>query len=322
MTQSLSIARGSVVLSPMAGFSDSPFRLLCRKQGSALSVTEFVSTSQLFRGSLKAFSLLRYEEAERPIIFQIFGEDPAIILRAAKKILALGPDGLDVNMGCSTRQVALRGAGAGLLREPRKVREIISSLVKECQIPISAKIRLGWDATMRNYLEIGRILQEEGAWMVAVHGRTRDMQYRGQADWEAIGELAACLKIPVFGNGDVVSFEDAQEKIRTYGVYGVYIGRSAIGRPWIFRSYEPNLNEKRRIAWEHFCLMKNFYGESATILFRKHWARYREHLDLNEEEQQEGEKLMTSTDLARWENYLYLLHVCQSRSQNPFLCVS
>lgn len=307
MNLPIPVAKGSVVLSPMAGFSDSPFRRICRRQGSALSITEFVATTELFHSSPRALKLLRYHEEERPIIFQIFGSNPHIIVQAAKRILVLNPDGIDLNMGCSTRKVFMSGSGAGLLREPKKVKEIISLLVKECKVPISAKIRLGYSQTERNYLQIAQILQEEGVWMVAVHGRTKDMGYSGLADWEAIGEIAIRLKIPVFGNGDVASYEEAQEKIKKYGVYGVYIGRKAMGCPWIFRKDFVEEEEKWQILWEHFCLMQEFYGESAAILFRKHWVRYLENLRLLPKQKEIARSLLNAVCLKTWQDTLLQL---------------
>lgn len=264
---------GSVVLSPMAGFSDSPYRQICREQGSAFTVTEFVPTVHLFHAAPSALRLFRYNKVERPILFQIFGNDPDIIIRAAKRVVPLKPDGIDLNLGCSTRKVSMRGSGAGLLQYPNKIAAIIKGL-RETGLPISAKIRLGWGADSRNYNEISHILQEEGVWMVAVHGRTRDMGYSGKADWDAIGEIAATCKVPIFGNGDVSTYDEAQAKIRDYGVYGVHIGRAAVGNPWIFNPRGVSNAEKIKLVERHFQLMCQFYGPAAAILFRKHLTRY------------------------------------------------
>ncbi len=292
------IPHGSILLSPMAGFSDSPYRRICREQGAAFSITEFVPTQHLFHSAPSALRLFRFHESERPILFQIFGNDPDIIVNAAKRIVPLNPDGIDLNMGCSTRKVSMRGSGAGLLREPKKVREIIRRLVRETKIPISAKIRLGWDANSRNYLEIADILESEGVWMMAVHGRTREMGYSGEADWNAIGEIASKVTIPVFGNGDVKSREEAHLKVARYGVHGVYIGRGAIGRPWVFRPAggEPSPFEKREIMRHHFSLMQAFYGSAAAILFRKHLTRYAPEIGL---QQAELAALLSETEAER-----------------------
>ena len=272
------IGSSGVVLSPMAGFSDSPYRKLCRKMGSAMSITEFVSTEHLFRSNPKAIALFRYEEVERPLIFQVFGKDPEIILRGVKRVLHLNPDGIDLNMGCSVRTVAGSGSGAGLLQCPAKAREIIRRLVAETGLPVSAKIRLGWDHQNLNYMEITDMLESEGVWAIAVHGRTRQMAYTGRADWDKIGEIAAARKIPIFGNGDVTSHAEAMARIKTYGVHGVYIGRGAIGNPWLFAGIERaslSYADRLPVMLEHLEDMAAFYGDTAAaILMRKHLTQY------------------------------------------------
>lgn len=262
----------------MAGYSDSPFRKLTRTMGSAMSISEFVSTEQLFRSNPKAISLFRYEEIERPVVFQVFGNDPDIILKGVKRVLPLEPDGIDLNMGCSVRTVSGSGSGAGLLRCMPKVREIISRLVKETDLPISAKIRLGWDHQSLNYMETTDLLESEGVWAIAVHGRTRQMAYSGAADWDRIGEIAQARKIPIFGNGDVTSHADAMQKIKTYGVHGVYIGRGAIGNPWIFSGIDKStlsLAERLPVILSHLSDMQRFNGDAlAAVLMRKHLTQY------------------------------------------------
>lgn len=272
------IGNSRLVLSPMVGYSDSPYRKLCRRMGSASSITEFVSTEHLFRSNPRAIALFRYQEVERPIVFQVFGNDPEIIVRGVKRVLNLNPDGIDLNMGCSVRKVSARGCGAGLLRAEAKVKEIIRRLVAETGLPISAKIRLGWDHDSLNYMDISALLESEGVWSIAVHGRTRQMAYTGQADWDRIGEIAAARKIPVFGNGDVLSYADAMKKIQQYGVYGVFIGRGAIGNPWIFSGLDRNTMgyaERLPAVLEHLHDMIAFYGDAlGVVLMRKHLTQY------------------------------------------------
>ena len=272
------IGKSKLVLSPMAGYSDSPYRKLCREMGSAMSISEFVSTEQLFRSSARAISLFRYEESERPVIFQVFGNDPEIIVRGVARVLHLNPDGIDVNMGCSVKTVSGRGAGAGLLRCPDKARTIIRRLVAETGLPISAKIRLGWDHGTLNYMEFSEMLESEGVWAIAVHGRTRQMAYSGCADWERIGEIARARRIPVFGNGDVKTFAEAHERMRTYGVAGVYVGRGAIGNPWIFSGIDKatlSYAERLPVILRHLDAMAKFYGDAlAAVLVRKHLTQY------------------------------------------------
>ena len=272
------IGKSGVVLSPMAGFSDSPYRKLCRSMGSAMSISEFVSTEHLFRSNPKAIALFRYEDVERPVIFQIFGNNPDIILRGISRVLHLNPDGIDLNMGCSVKNVSGKGSGAGLLRCPDKAQTIIRRLISETGLPISAKIRLGWDHDSLNYMEMTEMLEAEGVWAIAVHGRTRQMAYTGKADWERIGEIARARKIPIFGNGDVTTPADAEEKIAKYGVAGIYIGRGAIGNPWIFSKIDKatlGLKERLPVILRHVQDMKLFYGDRlAGVLMRKFLTQY------------------------------------------------
>ncbi len=267
-----------VILAPMAGISDSPYRRLTRRMGSAFSFTEFVSTAGLTRNNAKTHSMFRFHPEERPIVFQIFGNDPETILRGALTAEELGPDAVDLNMGCSVNKVALKGSGAGLLRDPLKAGKIIESLVKNLKVPVSAKIRLGWSAGTRNYLEVSHILQESGASLISVHGRTRDQAYGGKADWEAIGEIAASLRIPVLGNGDITDFQTAEIYKNKYGVAGILIGRAAIGNPWIFsgrRRDEISFPELTGTIRTHLHLMQEFYEEEYALkLFRKHAVKY------------------------------------------------
>ena len=268
---------GRVFLSPMAGFSDSPYRLLCREHGAGFSFTEFVSAHALSHGCPEALSLFRFHEHERPIIFQIFGNDRARLLAAALRAQELGPDVIDINMGCSVKHVAHKGSGAGLLRDPVATGRLFESLARALEVPLTAKIRIGWDPQNLNYREMARVLESSGAAMISVHGRTKVQGYKGVADWEAIGEVAARVRVPVLGNGDVRSFEDARARQRTYGLAGVLIGRAAMGNPWIFENPARPIGEAERIGVmrKHFESMAAHYGEAeAVVLFRKHAARY------------------------------------------------
>ncbi|MBV6492512.1 MAG: putative tRNA-dihydrouridine synthase [Turneriella sp.] len=246
--------------------------------GSAYSITEFVSTEHLFRSNPKAIALFRYEEIERPLVFQVFGKDPDIVAKGINRVLHLNPDGIDLNMGCSVRTVSASGSGAGLLKTPEVARTIIRRLTAETNLPISAKIRLGWDSGNLNYKEISAMLESEGVWSIAVHGRTRQMGYSGRANWDAIGEIAEACRIPIFGNGDVTSYEEAHQKIQDYGVYGVFIGRGAIGNPWLFAGKNReflNYAERLPTILEHVQSMAKFYGDqAAAILMRKHLTQY------------------------------------------------
>ncbi len=269
---------GDTILAPMAGFSDQPYRSICRRLGSAMSYTEFVSADALVRENKKSFRLLRYLPEERPMVFQIFGSEPDIILEAAKRIVELGPDIIDLNMGCSVPKVSRRGAGAGLLRDPGKIGRIFNMLSRELPVPVTGKIRLGWDDANRNYLEVVRAMQENGARLVAVHGRTKVQAYKGKADWQAIAEIKAFADIPVIGNGDVTCVADIRRMKDQTGCDAVMIARAAIGNPWIFSgkdSHQVTLAEKLDMVRHHLAANLEFYGpERGLILFRKHVSKY------------------------------------------------
>ncbi|EMM74484.1 tRNA dihydrouridine synthase DusB [Leptospira weilii] len=276
---------GRISLSPMAGISDSPTRRICRKFGAAFSYTEFVNTDELVHRAPKAFKMFRFHPEERPIAFQIFGNRLEIIAEAAEIIQELKPDIIDLNMGCSTRKVSLRGAGAGLLRKPALAGKIIEAIKKRVNVPVTAKIRIGWDSESRNYLEVSKILEESGVSALTVHGRTKEMAYTGLADWDAIGEVKARRKIPVFGNGDIKSYEEANSRMREYNLDGVLIGRNAIGNPWIFskiKKEELYWSEILEVILEHARWMIQDFGEEfGLVLFRKHLVKYLNGLEFD-----------------------------------------
>ncbi|HSH02035.1 MAG TPA: tRNA-dihydrouridine synthase family protein [Anaerolineae bacterium] len=269
---------GRAILSPMAGYSDLPYRTLCRQFGSAMSYSEFVPVEGLLgKKQNRYWSFLDYEEGERPMVFQIFGNDARKILAAAQRIEEWGPDIIDINMGCSTRRVSGRGAGVGMMPQPELVAETFRLLTHHLEVPVTGKIRLGWD-DLRNYIEIGRILEDNGASLVAMHGRTKEQKYNGEANWEAIGELKAALSIPVIGNGDVVEVADIERMMVATGCDGVMIGRGGMGNPWIF-SYRDKETvtdaELVRVMRDHGQRMADYYGdEHGARLFRKHLKQY------------------------------------------------
>jgi len=271
------------VLSPMAGISDMPYRTLCREMGSVFSFSEFISADSLYRANARSAKMVTFSERERPMVIQIFGSDPDIIVEAAKIVEQYQPDGIDINLGCSVRKIAGRGAGSALLAKPEQIKIIFQKLKRSVKLPVSAKIRLGVNAKQKNFLEIGQILESEGAWAVFVHGRTASMAYTGVADWDSIGELKNTLSIPVFGNGDIQSYEEGVKKIDQYGVDGVLIGRAAIGNPWIFSGKDiRNIQYQERlpVILRHFHLMVDHYGEEfAVLLFRKHLVKYLKYVE-------------------------------------------
>ena len=269
---------GRLVLAPMDGLSDRPFRSLTRRLGSAMSYSEFINTVDILYGTPHIEKKLSFYPYEHPIVIQIFDDDPERMLRGALKVRQRNPDILDVNLGCSAKTVTHRGAGAALLKTPEKIAQIISSLVKHLDIPVTAKIRLGWDDASRNYLEIAKIIEENGGALIAVHARTRNQGYTGPVDWDAIAEIKQAVRIPVIGNGDVKSVADIQQIKTQTGCDGVMIGRAAIGNPWIFsrmdRQDVPPQLERATIR-QHLNANLNFYGpQRGLTLFRKHLKRY------------------------------------------------
>ncbi len=262
----------------MDGYSDMPFRLICREHGSAMSYTEFTACEALLRNVPQALKQLSYDPIEKPqLSFQIFDNDEDRIVACAQKIETLGPGIVDLNMGCSVSGVSGRGAGAGMLRDPQKIGRIFNRMSTSLKIPVTGKIRLGWDAQTLNYVEVAKILEDNGASLVAVHGRTKEQAYKGEANWDAIAEVKKAVKIPVIANGDVKTVADiARIKERT-GCDGVMIGRAAIGNPWIFQRKDRNevtIDEVIVLLKRHLNLMIGHFGERGLILFRKHAVKY------------------------------------------------
>jgi nifR3 family TIM-barrel protein len=224
---------GDALLAPMMGFSDLPYRSLCRELGSSISYTEFARAEGLIHNMRRVSEKLEYVEEERPIAFQIYSHDIDYMVDAALKIQPLRPDFIDINMGCPTKAIANSGAGVGLMRKPIKVARLFKRLKKELDVPITAKIRMGWD-DCQNYKLISRIVEENGASLIAIHGRTREGGRERDANWDVIGEVKQIVNIPVIGNGDVKTVADIEKMKKHSGCDGVMIGRAAIGNPWIF----------------------------------------------------------------------------------------
>jgi nifR3 family TIM-barrel protein len=287
---------GDLILSPMDGYSDQPYRELCRSLGSAMSYTEFINALDVLQGHPHLWRKLAYLEEERPVVYQIFDSEPVRLLEVALRLQEHGPDIIDINMGCSVRCVSGRGAGAGLLREPEKVARIFSLLSRSLRVPVTAKMRLGWDDDSRNYCQIARIVEENGGALIAVHGRTRSQGYGGQADWEAIGEIKRSVSIPVIANGDVSRVADIERIKAQTGCDGVMIGRAAIGNPWIFSRLDRDQVSTELLQdtmQRQLKSMLDFYGpERGLVLFRKHASRYLAPLALTNDQRQ---RLLTAS---------------------------
>ena len=269
---------GKLILAPMDGFSDIPYRSLCRQYGSAISYTAFVNAIDIEGGSPHIIQELEYLPEERPVIFQIFDSSEDRLLAAALKIQKLKPDAIDINMGCSVRRVSGRGAGAGLLKDPGKIANIMQSLSRHLDVPTTAKIRLGWDDSSLNYLDIAKAIEDNGGALIAVHARTRAQGYGGKADWDAIAAIKQHVCIPVIGNGDIRTTSDIDEMLVHTNCDAVMIGRAAIGNPWIFRKQslsDITMDEFKSVVFDHLDKMIAYYGlERAVVLFRKHLAGY------------------------------------------------
>lgn len=225
-----------VLLAPMEDVTDPAFRLQCREQGAAMVYTEFVSAEALVRDIPSTIRKLSINEAERPVAIQIYGREPADMVRAATIVEKAAPDIIDLNFGCPVKRVAAKGAGAGMLRDIPKMLEITRNVVEAVDIPVTVKTRLGWDCENKIICDLGPRLQDCGIKALTVHGRTRSQMYIGSADWTLIGRLKADprMEIPVIGNGDVTTPEEALDAFETYGVDAVMIGRASFGAPWIF----------------------------------------------------------------------------------------
>lgn len=271
---------GDAILAPMAGYSDVPYRALCRAYGSAMNYTEFVPVEGLLgrKRDNRYWRRLDKKPDEYPVVFQIFGNDAQKIRDAALRIQELGPDIIDVNMGCSTRRVSGRGAGVGMMPQPELVAETFQLLSSSLEVPVSGKIRLGWDEKQRNFAEIAHIMEDNGAALIAMHARTKRQKYGGRADWDAIALLRSEVSVPVIGNGDVQTPEDIQAMKAHTGCDAVMIGRAAIGNPWIFdRRSKEDLpgHELLHGVGLHAREMVDYYGENhGLVLFRKHLKQY------------------------------------------------
>lgn len=275
-----------LVLGPMAGVTDLPYRLLCKEQGCGMMVTEMVSAKAILYKNKKTEILMEMRPEEGPVAVQLFGSDPDILGEIGAQV-AEGPCAcIDLNMGCPVPKIVNNGEGSALMREPKKVEAILSSMVKQIKKPVTVKIRKGFDAAHVNAVEIAKIAESCGVAAVAVHGRTREQYYAGKADWEIIRQVKAAVKIPVIGNGDVCTPQDAERIVEETGCDGIMIARGARGNPWIFsrilhymRTGEllpaPALEEIKAEIFRHGKLLTEHKGErTAMCQMRKHVAWY------------------------------------------------
>ena len=268
-----------LALAPMDGFSDSPFRKIARQYGAGLLFTEFVNAMDVVAFVQHAHEQMAFDETERPIGIQLFDDLPERLVEAAKIIeRKYQPDFIDVNFSCPDRRVVRRGAGAALLAQPAKIQQMVHSLSQQIHLPITAKIRLGLDQNNHNYLEVSRRIAEGGAECISIHARSTDQGMNGPVNWNAIAEVKQAILIPVIGNGNVRSFQDAQSLQRQTKCDAIMIGKAAIGNPWIFSSNqdsEISRQEMKLTILDHLELSLKKYGpERGLLLFRKHFKQY------------------------------------------------
>lgn len=239
-----------------------------------MTYTELISAEGIIRNNSKTTDLLKFTESERPIAIQIFGSDPAVMSKAAIIIEKLSPDAIDINMGCCAPKITGSGSGAAVLCDPVKMSKIAESVVKSVNLPVSAKIRIGWDLNSKNYKTTVKILEDSGISHIAVHGRTNSQKYSGISDWNIISEIAGLTPMPVIGSGDIESYDDACDKLKQSGCKAVMIGRNAVGNPWIFSGKTPDIKGIKNMILKHVTMMMESYGNYGVILSRKHLVKY------------------------------------------------
>ena len=277
-----------LLLAPMEDVSDPPFRAVCKENGADLMYTEFISSEGLIRNAIKSRKKLDIFDYERPVGIQIFGGDEESLSLAARIVEVTNPDLLDINFGCPVKKVALKGAGAGVLKDVDLMVRLTHAVVKATKLPVTVKTRLGWDENTKNIEEVAERLQDVGIKALAIHGRTRSQMYKGEADWTLIEKVKnnPRIHIPIFGNGDIDSPQKAKLYKERYGVDGIMIGRAAIGYPWIFREIKhylqtgeilaaPTLEERVDICKKHLIKSIEWKGPIVGIFeMRRHYANY------------------------------------------------
>lgn len=277
-----------LLLAPMEDVSDPPFRAVCKEQGADLMFTEFISSDGLIRDAEKSLRKLDIYDYERPIGIQIFGDKIESMRIAAERVEKAQPEIIDINYGCPVKKVACKGAGSGILKDLPKMQLMTAEIVKQVDLPVTVKTRLGWDDSTIQIVEVAKRLQDVGIKALSIHGRTRMQMYKGSADWDPIAEVKnhPDIHIPIFGNGDIDSPQKAVDYKNKYGVDGVMIGRAAIGYPWIFKEVKhfiktgemlppPDVAERIRVCKKHLDFSLEWKNERQGLLeMRRHYTNY------------------------------------------------
>jgi tRNA-dihydrouridine synthase B len=277
---------GRAVLAPMAGISDAPFRRLCVDHGAALAATEMTLASYGVRATARSGGRLDFSGARGLRVVQIAGSEPAMLATAAREAVELGAQIVDINMGCPAKKVCRKLAGSALLKDEALVARILDAVVSAAGVPVTLKMRTGWDARHRNGARVARLAEQSGIAALAVHGRTRACGYKGEAEYETIRKIKSAVNIPVFANGDIDSPDKAAEVLRATGADGIMIGRAARGKPWLFEQVSKFITEKIRVPappldslramiLSHLDAMYRFYGERIGVrVAKKHLSWY------------------------------------------------
>ncbi len=306
---------GIISLGPMAGVTDMPFRLLCKEQGADLIYTEMVSAKGIHYNNSNTKDMLRVDDRERPVALQLFGSEPDIMAETAKRIEDGNFDIFDINMGCPVPKVVNNGEGSAMMKNMKLAAEVVSAMVKAVRKPVTVKIRKGFAAGDANAPEFAKAMEEAGASAIAVHGRTREQYYSGKADWDIIAAVKQSVSIPVIGNGDIFTPEDAERMLKYTGCDGIMVARGAQGNPWIFRNIKDYLNTIGLLKGQNSKINKPDFDEVYTMIAR--------HLDMLVELKGEWTAIREMRSHIAWytEGFPYSaglrrdINVCQSREE-------
>lgn len=298
MTQTLKIGNialdSNVILAPMSGVTDRPFRTLVKKLGSGLVVSEMIASQAMVRQTRQSMQMIQKSPLEEPMAVQLAGNDPEVMAEAAKLNQDLGAKIIDINFGCPVKKVAVKSYAGSALMKPSdegRAAKILEATVKAVDVPVTLKMRKGWNTENQNAPRLAKIAEESGIQMITVHGRTRCQLYRGEADWEFISNVKEAVKLPVIVNGDITNYDKVDEALKLSNADGVMVGRACYGRPWFIgqvmhylktgeRLGEPPINQRYEIIREHLDDMFSFYGEGTGVrIARKHMAWYGKGLD-------------------------------------------